>query len=305
MSNVVKIALDWTPNINHVGFFIAKELGFYDDKQIQIQIQSPAEDNYQTTPGKKLELGLVDFAIAPFETVISFNNKPNKAHFIAVFAILQEDLSCIVTLHNSGINSPKYLDGKTYASYKAKYEDHIVKQMVINDGGKGELNIIYPDKLGIWNTVVSGQAQATWIFDNWEGIEASTKNIILNKFRLKDYGIPYGYSPVIVTKMEYLINKREIYIDFIKATQKGYLYASQHSVPTLSILEKYLPKNDIQNIDLQKAFSITAPYFGNEQNCGIMSSERVNAFLSWLVKHNLESVQILTQKLFTNELIVH
>jgi phospho-N-acetylmuramoyl-pentapeptide-transferase len=40
------------------------------------------------TPGKRLELGLADFAMAPFETVISLNNKKNLVDAIAVFAIL-------------------------------------------------------------------------------------------------------------------------------------------------------------------------------------------------------------------------
>jgi ABC-type nitrate/sulfonate/bicarbonate transport system substrate-binding protein len=119
------------------------------------------------TPGKKLELDIADFAIAPFETVISLNNKVNQVQAVAVSAIMQKDVSSIVSLKSSNIISPKQLDGKTYASYKARYEDHIVNEMIKNDGGKGELNIIYPEKLGIWNTLLSGNAHATWIFDNW------------------------------------------------------------------------------------------------------------------------------------------
>lgn len=59
-----------------------------------------------------------------------------------MFAILQEDISSIASLKSAQINSPKSLDGKTYASYKARYEDHIVKQMIKNDGGTGKINIV-------------------------------------------------------------------------------------------------------------------------------------------------------------------
>jgi len=131
----IKLALDWTPNINHIGFFIAKDLGFYTNQGIELEILNPLDDNYQITPGKKLEMNLADFAIAPFETVISLNNKTNKVEAVAVYAILQEDISSIVTLQNAKIDSPKNLDHKTYASYKARYEDHIVKQMILNDKG--------------------------------------------------------------------------------------------------------------------------------------------------------------------------
>jgi ABC-type nitrate/sulfonate/bicarbonate transport system substrate-binding protein len=163
----LKLALDWTPNVNHIGFFIAKDLGFYKQQGIDLEILNPKDDNYAMTPGKKLELDIADFAIAPFETVISLNNKVNQVQAVAVSAIMQKDVSSIVSLKSSNIISPKQLDGKTYASYKARYEDHIVNEMIKNDGGKGELNIIYPEKLGIWNTLLSGNAHATWIFDNW------------------------------------------------------------------------------------------------------------------------------------------
>jgi ABC-type nitrate/sulfonate/bicarbonate transport system substrate-binding protein len=196
----LKIALDWTPNINHIGILIAKELDFYKDKGIALDIINPLDDNYELTPGKKLELGLADFAIAPFETVISLNNKENKVDALAIYAILQEDISSIASLKSKNLTRPKLLDEKIYASYKARYEDKIVKELVKNDGGIGNIKIVYPDKLGIWNTLIEGKADATWIFDNWEGVEADEKSIELNTWSLKDYGIPYSYSPVIITK---------------------------------------------------------------------------------------------------------
>ena len=66
---------------------------------------------------------------------------PNRKYFklphkiktislIAVAAILQEDLSAIVVKERSDLKSPKDLDGKSYASYKARYEDEIIKQII-------------------------------------------------------------------------------------------------------------------------------------------------------------------------------
>ena len=221
----LRIALDWTPNINHIGLFIASELGYYQEKGIEVEFLNPFEDNYKITPGKKLELGLADFAIAPFETVISLNNKKNTVDAIAVFAILQEDISSIASLKSSNFESPNFLDGKIYASYKARYEDHIVKEMIKNDGGIGNMEIIYPDKLGIWNTLLEGIADATWIFDNWEGVEANTMQIELNKFSMSDFGIPYCYSPVIIARNNKVVTNKNDYSIFIKATQRGYSYA--------------------------------------------------------------------------------
>ena len=53
------LALDWTPNINHIGFFIAQEKGFYHESGIELEIVDPSTDNYAVTPAKKVELGTI------------------------------------------------------------------------------------------------------------------------------------------------------------------------------------------------------------------------------------------------------
>ena len=174
--NNVTLYLDWTPNINHIGFFVAKELGFYSDLEMRVDILDPSIDNYKVTPAKKVELGQSDFALCPFESVISYRTKDKPFDLTAIAAILQKDLSAIAVI-DSNIRSPKYLDSKTYASYGARYEDLIVKQMIINDGGKGTIDIKYPEKLGIWETLISKKHDSTWIFLNWEGIEAKNKKV--------------------------------------------------------------------------------------------------------------------------------
>lgn len=299
----LKVALDWTPNINHIGIFVAKELGYYKQEGIDLEIINPLEDHYQLTPGKKLEMDMVDFAIAPFETIISLNNKENTVDAIAVFAILQSDISSIASLKSSNISSPRELDGKVYASYKARYEDHIVNEMVKNDGGKGLLKITYPEKLGIWSTLLEGKADSTWIFDNWEGVEAETKQIALNKFSMADFGIPYCYSPVILAKKSKTVEHKIEYSKFIQATKKAYLFAAENKSEAINILSDFLTDYDKVNVDLLKSIEMTASHFGTAENCGSMQPERIATFLKWLVTNELENEKILTQELFTNDLL--
>jgi len=300
----LRLALDWTPNVNHIGFIVAKELGLYHQQGIDLEILNPLDDQYSMTPGKKLELDFADLAIAPFETVISLNNKVNQVQAIAIYAILQKDLSCIASLKSANISSPKLLDGKSYASYKARYEDYIVKEMIKNDGGEGDIKIVYPEKLGIWNTLLTGKADSTWIFDNWEGIEASSKGIELNKFELADFNIPYGYSPIVLTKRESIAENKELYSTFIKTTQKGFLYVKKNVAESVKILKSYMTEYDLNNIDVEKSIMFSIPYFGDESSCGVMEQERVTSFLNWLVDKGLEDIVILNQPLFTNEFFV-
>lgn len=298
----LKLALDWTPNVNHIGFLIAKQLGFYSELGIDLELLNPAIDNYVMTPGKKLELDMADFAIAPFETVISLNNKANRVDAVAIYAILQQDLSCIATLESANITRPKLLENHIYASYKARYEDTIIKEMIKNDGGTGSMNIIYPEKLGIWNTLLSGEATATWIFDNWEGIEARGKGIALTKFALNQFNIPYGYSPVILAKKEKILKNKDLYTNFIKATKKGFLFTKNNLEQSTGILKSFVTAYDRENISLADTISFSQPHYGDEHTCGKMEEKRVSDFLKWLVHNRLENENILSQNLFTNEL---
>ena len=299
----LRVALDWTPNTNHTGFFVAQALGYYAGAGLSVRLLSPAADDYATTPAKKLELGQADFAIAPFESVISLHTKANPVAAVAVAALLQQDISSVAVLASSGLARPRDLDGRTYASYRARYEDKIVQQLVRNDGGTGNLRLSYPPKLGIWETLLTGAADATWIFDNWEGVEAEDNGVALSKFRLADYGIPYGYSPVLLTTRPLIDQHAAAYRAFLAATKRGFLFAQANPAEAAEILASHLPPSEAGRIDLLKSQQYTNPYYGPAATWGIMEEHRVREFLNCLIDNGLEDEKIKQYPLFTNELL--
>ncbi|XP_057848482.1 uncharacterized protein LOC131059073 isoform X2 [Cryptomeria japonica] len=225
----ISVALDWTPNNNHVGFYVAKALNYYEQEGFKVDLISPHLDNYSTTPAFKVSSKSATFALGPSETVIGHHLPPSsqtRAKLVAIATILQEDASAIATLKGSNISRPRDLDGKTYASYAARFEGRIVQHLIQADGGEGLFTEVTPDKLGIWNVLVTGKADATWIFSSWEGVEAKRKHIELNEFRLTDYGIPYGFSPVVFAHPDTLKAYPDMVRRFLRATAKGYTYSA-------------------------------------------------------------------------------
>ena len=288
-----KLALDWTPNINHIGFIVGKEKGFYENYNINLDIQSPSNDNYKNSPAKKIELGIVDFGLCPTESVLSFRTKNNPFNLFAIGTIFQEDVSAIVVSIDSPIKRPKDLDGRSYASYGARYEDQIVKQLIKNDGGKGDIKISYPKRLGVWNTMKNNLYDSTWIFMNWEGIE----NPNLNFFRLKDYDIPYSYSPLIVAS-EKLINGSQSEInDFLKATKQGYIYSMNNIQESTEILYNYLPNSD-KKINIIESLKFSIPYFGNSKSFGKISKDVFQKFFKWLELNEIENRLINVDEIY-------
>lgn len=99
----------------HAGFLIAKAQGKYDEANLQVDLISPADDNYATTPAKKLSSGEVEFALCPSESIISFQTSSTPVKIKACAALLARDASVIVS---RSAKSPKELvgEGKVYAS---------------------------------------------------------------------------------------------------------------------------------------------------------------------------------------------
>lgn len=301
----VRISLDWTPNTNHSGFIAALHHGWYKEAGLDVEIQHPGNDNYTQSPAKKVELGLADLALCPMESLLSYRTKEKSFPLKAIAAVLQNDLSSIAVLENSGIERPAQLDGKKYASYKARYEDAIVASLVRNDGGKGELVLQYPDRLGIWNVLLEKKADSTWIFDNWEGVQAKLGGVALRHFKMAEYGIPYGYSPVLVCNEAYITGQAKTLRDFLAATAKGFAWAANNTASMAEILLEWVPEADKDKTMLEAAQEATSAHYLSTKtgSWGNMDEEKVAAYLKWLLEKGLETTPFAVDTLVTNELL--
>ena len=296
------IALDWTANTNHTGFYVAKGKGFYKEMGLDVTLKTPDKDDYSVTPAKKVELGQADMALCPFESVVSYRTKTTPFYAVAIATIFQEDMSAIASLANTKIRTPADLDGRTYASYKARYEDEIVRHMVQNDGGTGSIKITYPEKLGIWETILKGAADATWIFRNWEGVQAENEGIALNLFRMSNFGIPYGYSPIILASESSVSEKEGNYSRFLEATKKGYLFAQENPAEAVEYITPFVAKQD-QNINLVQSQEFTSPFYGTMDTWGVMDYQKVKEYLDWLLENKLEERTFEVEELVVSGLV--
>eukprot|EP00884_Botryococcus_braunii_P002766 jgi/Botrbrau1/12490/Bobra.0169s0037.1 len=289
----VALALDWTPNTNHTGFYVAKYKNLYKEKGLNVHFISPHLDDYHCTPASRVHDGSAIFALGPSESVISSHcsSLPQKSALKAVAAVLQADLSAIVTLQSSGIKRPQQLDGKKYASYGARYEGRIVQQLIRNDGGTGNFLEDTPAMLGIWETLVKGQADATWVFMGWEGVEAEQRGLPLNAFRLEDYSIPYGYSPVLLAHPSTIQERAEVVQAFLEATAEGFKYAAEHpeeaadilcSLATSEAADKPLPTPLDPEMVKASQLKLSQAYLDGNGKWGRMEVSKWEAFLDWL-----------------------
>ena len=285
----IDLALDWTPNTNHTGFYVAAAEGYYADHDLEVSIHSPAANDYERTPAKRVATGDATLAIGPSESVISYQTHPDYPSLTAVAAISQVDRSAIVALEDGDIDRPADLDGATYASYDARFEDHIVRQLVRNDGGVGDIDIVTPPKLGIWNTLLDGGADATWVFMPWEGLLAERDGVDLTPFYLDDYGIPYGYTPVLLARPESIAADADALEAFLTATARGYRFAADNPAAAADLLREEAVGMDVDDPAFLRESQrrLADAYCTADGEWGVMAEDRWAAFVGWLAEQDI------------------
>ena len=295
-----RVALEWTPNPNHIGFYIARAKGYYSDSNLSIELISPHIDGYKQTPGSRAISGNAEFAMGPTETAISSaTTESEKIKLISVAALLQKSTSCIVTLESSGIDNISNI--RTCASYEGRFEMPIIHEMIRWNGGDPDKLIeVVPSKLNIWPSLMNNivtedgvRAESTWIFEQWEGVEAALNGINLNRFRLEDYGIPYGYSPILLCREDVLEKQMDAVKRFISATKRGYEYVKLENVDECTDIliresgfEEIARQRDLVKKSLM--YLIENDCYSNEEGeWGKMDKNVWNTFLDWICDKNI------------------
>ncbi|KAL1583714.1 hypothetical protein WHR41_07457 [Cladosporium halotolerans] len=299
MPTTIRIALDWTPNTIHTGLFLAKAQGLYEAAGLDVQLLAP-DASYTKTPAKRVEAGEVDLAICPSESCIAYAEN-GKMQLQAIYAVLQRDASAIVSTKLS--RAAELGEGKVYGSYNARYEDAIVKEMVARDGGKGDGVKIerQQGKLSLFDAVKQGDVDATWVFVPWEGVEAELEGTQAKYFRLEDYQIPYGYSPVIARKAGPGGLDEKALTAFVTATRKAYALAAKDVDAAVQALRPHCHPERSEEF-LKKSQSSINEYYGDGDQIGAMSEQKWKTWIGWLEEQKmLAKGTVETTDLFTNE----
>ena len=239
------LALDWVPNTNHTGLFVAQQKGFYKEAGIDLQIL-PYTDG--ALPEVLVGEGKADFGISGADGVASYRAAGQP--IVSLAAVIQHNTSGFAYLKDSSIKRPRDLAGKRYAGFGAAYEEPVVAAVIKNDGGTDPKIQNITTNTGGYGAVAAKQADFVWIFAGWDGIAAKRDKVDLNMFYLKDNGIPDYYTPVIITSDNNVKNKGVALKAFMSATAKGYNYAIANSKEAADLLIAGNPKGTFSDPDL-------------------------------------------------------
>ncbi|MFD3534587.1 ABC transporter substrate-binding protein [Streptomyces sp. NPDC058664] len=279
----VTLALDWTPNTNHTGIYVAQQLGWFKDAGIDLKIVPYGS----TAPETLIANHKADFGISYQEGVTTA--RAAGQDITSVYAVTQKtNVTVAVRADRDDIDSPKDLDGKTYAGFGAPYEKPLLQQVIRNDGGQGDFRNVTLNT-SAYAALYAGKADFAMPMPTWEGLEAELTGKPLKNFQLADYGFPAVYSTLIASSEQFLTKNPALAKKFLAAVAKGYAYAATNPDQAADLLIK-ANKSVLTNPELvRKSEQLLAKeyYRAADGSVGGQSKERWQKFADFEFKAGL------------------
>lgn len=293
----ITFVLDWVPNTNHTGLFVAKDKGFFAEENLEVEIVQPAEDSSSSIVGSgRAELG-VYFQPNMVERLLK--NTP----ITAVAAILQHNTAGLMTLKEDGINSPKDITGKKHSTWEDAIDDATVKAVIEKDGGDWSKVELVPGESTDATTALNlNMFDSIFVFQGWDYIHSQVKKVDTNFFLLTDYMPEFDYyTPIIIANNDFLANKPEVAKRALRAIKKGYEFATANHAEAAEILIKNAPEGDADLIRASQEF-LSKHYIADAKSWGMIDRDRWNGFFKWLHDQKLIE-ESLEDKGFTNDFL--
>ncbi len=226
----LSVALDWTPNTNHVGLYVAQAKGWFEEVGLDVDIL-PYTD---TSSGTLVASGVAEFGIL---SAVGFHSqRATGADMTVVMAIVQHETGRLVfNGERDDIQRPADLDGMTYAGFGSAWEEALISTIIANDGGEGTFDTV---TLGTsaYEALANGSVDFTLEVSTWEGVNSVLLNRPQRAFRYADYGVPDQHTTFLGGNGTWLMDNPDLAEAFVQAAQRGYAFAAQNPEEAADIL---------------------------------------------------------------------
>ena len=294
VAQAVTVALDWTPNINHSGLYVAQALGYFEEQGLAVNIVEPGE----TLAPQLVAAGQAQFGIS-YQEEATFA-RAQGVPVISLAAVIQHNTSCFASPKAKGIKTVADFAGKTYGGWGGAVEEGLINYLMEREGRPNSVQSVVIGEADFF-AACDAQVDFSWIYYGVTGIEAQLREYPINVIMLKDIDPAFDlYTPVIIAEESWLNANRDTATRFMDALSAGYRYADANPDEAADIL---LAAADGQNEELVRAgqawmagqFQGDAPYWG-------WQDEAIwQRFADWLVDCDILDPGFKAQEAFSNE----
>ena len=295
----VRLALDWFPNANHAGLYVALDKGYFEDAGIDVQVYTPADPSIilQTVGDGKDDFG--------FEYQIGvLLARAQEIPVISIAGVVQHPLNSVMALKESGIITPSDLVGKKVGYPGIATDPPILDTMLKADGARGldDLELVNVG-FDLTPALISKQVDAiVGAYWTHESISAENQGFPVNIMRMEEYGVPDFYELVLVTGEEMLAENPDLVERFVRALMRGYQDAMADPQAAIDVLKRLAPEID-EAID-RPGVELLAPLWQDSPNgFGWQTVDKWVSFADWMKAEGLLDADVDATAAFTNEFV--
>lgn len=243
----ISIMLDWYPNAVHSFLYVAEEKGYFEEEQLDVDIQFPANttDPLTLAAANKVTLGLY------YQPDVIMAVANDDMPVISVAGIVREPLNYLVFKAEQNIQSPADLLHKK-VGYPGIPINIALLHTILKDVGESPDQIDMIDvgfELG--SSIITDHVDAVFgAFVNHEVPVLRHEGYDIDYLNPVEYGVPNYYELVLVTGSETWEKEQTEIEAFLRAAQKGYEFMMENPEEALDILLTY---QDEANFPLDKA----------------------------------------------------
>jgi ABC-type nitrate/sulfonate/bicarbonate transport system substrate-binding protein len=293
----IRMLLDWTPNTNHTGLYVALDKGWFGEEELTVEITQPPEEEALVL----LAAGQAEFAVSFQESLgpaIARNN--DSLPVTAVAAIISHNTSGIMSLAERGITRPGNLEGKKFASWGTPLVTEVIRTIVEGDGGDFNAVRMIPNSATDAFSALETDVDAIWIFYAWDGIAAEVRGTAVD---FLDLGVINPdldfYTPILAANTAWAAANPDRAKKFLRAVSRGYQFAINYPAEAAAILLKYAPELDADLVGRSQAY-LASRYQGDAKRWGEIDGNRWGRFYRWMFERGLLEKDI-REGGFTNE----
>jgi ABC-type nitrate/sulfonate/bicarbonate transport system substrate-binding protein len=295
----VTLVLDWVPNTNHTGFYVAAERGYFAEEGLEVDIIQPSQGG----SADLIAAGQADFGISYQEQVTYARTASDPLPVTAVAAIIQHNTSGFASPVSKGIERPRDFEGKTYGGWGSPVEEAMLQMLMNNDNGDfSQLEIMNIGTSDFFDAV-ENHVDFTWIYYGWDGVAAELRGYDINFIRLQDYADALNfYTPVLITSEALIEEEPDMISAFVKAASRGYTFAVENPEEAADILLEEVPELDREMVIASQKY-LAGEYQADAPRWGEMKIEIWDDYAQWMYDQNLLERPLDAAKAFTNAFI--
>jgi ABC-type nitrate/sulfonate/bicarbonate transport system substrate-binding protein len=293
----VTVVLDWTPNTNHTGLYVADEKGYFEEEGLDVEIIMPGEAGAD----QLVASGQSEFGIGYQEGITQA--RVQGVPLVSIAAIIQHNTSGFASPTDKDIKAPKDFEGKSYGGWGSPVEKSVIDSLMKKEGSDVEKVSIVNIGDTDFFTAVKRDIDFAWIYYGWTGVEAELRGEDINMIYLTDYSEKLDYyTPVLTTNEKMIEENPETVKSFVAAVSRGYQYAIDNPTDAAEILLAAAPDLD-RELVIKSQEWLAPKYQDDASKWGEQKLEVWENYAEWMFENNLLDDELDAEAAFTNEFL--